>query len=120
MAPVYWTRGRTLQHSQHVASSLQPLEGGKASVDLLTQVDVLQAKIVACMHHTRRHPWKLLMKAAIRWRSPPPPHLRYALPFFPSASLPRRADCLVTIWRTAPLRVVVAADMPVSAILLEG
>ena len=61
-----------MQHPQHAASSLQPLDGGVAAVDLLMQVDVLQVKIVARMLHPRRHPSKLFMQAAIHVRSPPP------------------------------------------------
>ena len=40
-----------MQHPQLIATSLQPLDGGVADVDLRMQIDVLQAKIVASMHH---------------------------------------------------------------------
>ena len=48
---------------------MQPLSAGMATVDLRTQIDMLQAKIDAGMLHPRRHPWKLLKQAAIRaWK----------------------------------------------------
>lgn len=118
-----------MQHPQLAAASLQPLDGGLAAVDLRTQLDALQAKIVARMLHPRRHPWKVLMQAAIRARSPA--HLGVALPFFPAAPLPRRAtaarpalstrhaDYLGAMRRTAPFRAMAAADMPARGILRE-
>ena len=118
-----------MQHPQLAAASLQPVDGGLAAVDLRTQIDALQAKIVARMLHPRRHPWKLLMQAAIRARSPV--HLGVALPFFPAAPLPRRtslarpalslrhADYLGAMRRSAPFRAMAAADMPARGILRE-
>ena len=118
-----------MQHPQIAAASLQPLDGGLAAVDLRTQIDALQAKIVARMLHPRRHPWKQLMQAAIRARSPS--HLGSALPFFAAAPLPRRvtahrlalsrrhADYLGAMWRSAPFRAMAASAMPIRAILRE-
>ena len=110
-----------MQRLQLATASLQPLDGGVASVDLRTQIDALQAKIVARMHHPRRHPWKLLMQTAIPVHSPL--HLGIALPFFTAAPLPRHesvthpalfprhADYLGAMRWTAPFPAMVAADM---------
>jgi hypothetical protein len=59
------------------------------AVDIRVQLDALQAKLVARLLHPRRHPWKVLMAAAIT--SAAPRHLGVALPFFSSAALPVRA-----------------------------
>ena len=81
------------------------------------------------MLHPHRHPWKLLMQAAIRARSPG--HLGGALPFFPTAPLPRRsttartalsprhADFLGAMRRSAPFSAMATADMPARGIHRE-
>ena len=61
-----------------------------AAVDICMHIDVLQAKIVARMHHPRRHPWKVLIQAAIRMHSPL--HLGIALPISMAAPLPHHAS----------------------------
>ena len=70
-----------MQHPQLATASLQPFDGGVAAVDLRTQLDALQAKIIVRMLHPRRHPWKLCKLAAIRACCPS--HLAVALPFYP-------------------------------------
>ena len=63
-----------IQHPQHAASSLQPLDGGVAAVDLLTQVDVLQAKIVARMHHPAATRGSCSCRLPSACGAPLPPH----------------------------------------------
>ena len=120
-----------MSHPKLAASSLPREDGGLAVVDIRSQLDALQAKIIAKLIHPRRHPWKPLMAAAITAAAPP--HLGVALPFFTAAALParaerrsgrpalvpRHADYLHAMRRMAPHRAAAAADMPFYAILLE-
>ena len=116
-------------HPQLAAASLPREEGGMAVVDIRTQLDALQAKLVARMSHPRRHPWKVIMSAAVTAGAPK--HLGAALPYYPQAHLPRRAaagraklsqrhiDYLAATRRTAPHRSMKAAEMSFHQVMLE-
>ena len=45
-----------MQHPQLSAASLQPLDNSLTAVELHTQIDMLQAKIIVRMLHPRHHP----------------------------------------------------------------
>jgi hypothetical protein len=118
-------------HPKLAASSLPKEDGGLAVVDVRSQLDALQAKIIAKLVHPRRHPWKPLMAAAISAAAPP--HLGVALAVFTAATLParaerrsgrpallpRHADYLHALRRMAPHRAVAASEMGFHHILLE-
>jgi exonuclease III len=119
-------------HPSLAAASLPREEGGVGMVDVRTQLDALQAKVVARMLHPHRHPWKVLMRAAVAAAAPP--HLGIAWPFFTAAALPRdgarplrlrrrlgtrRLHYLGAMRRTAPHRRLAPGDMSAHAALLE-
>jgi hypothetical protein len=116
-------------HPSLAVASLPREDGGLAAVDVRTQLDALQAKIVARLVHPRRHPWKAIMEAAITECAPA--HLGVALPFFMGAPLPRRptggrpamlqrhSDYVAAMRRMVPHRSCPAKDMSQHAVLVE-
>ena len=120
-----------MSHPKLAASSLPREDGGLAAVDIRSQLDALQAKIITKLLHPRRHPWKPLMAAAISAAAPS--HLGVALPFYTAAALParaerrsgrpallpRHAEYLHALRRMAPHRADPAAGMRFYHILLE-
>ena len=118
-----------MMHPSLAVSSLPREDGGLSAVDIRTQIDALQAKLIARLAHPRRHPWKVLMAAAISASAPA--HLGVALPYYPTAHLPRRAargrpplrprhaDYLSAMRRMVPHRARPASDMTFYEVMVE-
>jgi hypothetical protein len=69
----HWEEGPEppLSRVPGVAVECSPWDaGGLNRVDVVAQVQALQAKVAALLLHPRRHPWKVLMQAAFNRQVP--------------------------------------------------